>query len=83
MGSSAVISKNNLNYEINDYSFQVFVFGRYREPQHRKPLTTLQQVIYDSLLRGKNRREIAGHLGISTGNVDTHLSTMRTKGWDC
>jgi len=76
-------SRHNPNYSIDDRAWQVLVFGRYRMPTHRKELTHLQLFIWNNLDAGKDRVEIAAQLGVSSGNIETHLSTMRTKGWDC
>ena len=83
MGRPRVQGKSNADYAINDRAWQALVFGRYKAPTNRKPLTPLQQVIWESLEQGYSRPEISAYMSMPSGNLDTHLASMRTKGWAC
>ena len=66
---------------VQEYPFQMFVYGRYIEMDGSKALTEMQKNVRYAMRKYGNQALAAKSLGVSPQCVQGHVSLIESKGW--
>ena len=70
------------NFPISEYAFQLFVYHRYIEPIGHKDLTEMQKRVRQVVRKWDGDITAAAKdIGVSTQNIQGHISLIESKGW--
>ena len=66
---------------VQEYPFQMFVYGRFLELDGHKGLTEMQKRVRAAVRKYPTQAEAAKSLGVSPQCIQGHVSLIISKGW--